>query len=107
MSMDQVSKPRSAKYSMAEECGRPSTCRSKVGCDAIDEPCTNRTVPFLAPPGARFSQRNRLASPFLVQCSWPLTLRPPYTGALTSFMAYSLGSDCFMVRNCVCNVKIV
>ena len=52
MSMDQVSKPRSAKYSIAEECGRPSTWRSKVGCEAIEEPCKNRTVPFLAPPGA-------------------------------------------------------
>src|ERR1700753_1990683 len=87
MLIDQVSKPRSAKYSIAEECGRPSTCRSKVGCEAIDEPCTNRTVPFLAPPGARFSHRNRLASPFLVQCSWPLILRPPRALVATSFMA--------------------
>ena len=48
------------------------TWRSKVGCDAIDEPCTNRIVPrswvFCA---RRFSHRNSLASPFLVQCSVP------------------------------------
>src|SRR6185312_18056 len=52
--------------------GWPGTWRSKVGCEAIDEPCTNRIVPrswvFCA---RRFSHRNSLASPFLVQCSLP------------------------------------
>src|SRR6188508_3046231 len=78
---------------MAEEFGRPGTCRSKVGCEAIDEPCTNRTVPFLAPPGARFSHRNSLAGPLVVQCSWPLMDDVP----LASFMAYSYG----LLRNTV------
>ena len=45
MSTHQVSKPRAANQSITEESGRPGTCRSKVGCDAIDEPCTNRMVP--------------------------------------------------------------
>src|SRR5262245_14571309 len=97
MSIDQVSKPRSAKYSIAEEFGRPSTCRSKVGCEAIDEPWTNRMAPFLAPPGARFSHRNRLASPFLVQCSWPLIFRPPKACPLASFMAHSYAFALFAV----------
>src|SRR5450759_5809568 len=71
MSKHQVSKPRPAKKSIADEYGRPDTCRSKVGCDAIDEPCTNNTVPSLLRATARFSHRKRLTPPFLVQCSWP------------------------------------
>src|SRR5581483_5454318 len=69
--MHQVSKPRSANQAITDEFGRPGTCRSKVGCEAIDEPCTNRMVPFFGPPGARFSHRNSLAGPLVVQCSWP------------------------------------
>src|SRR3954453_19946869 len=60
---------------MAEEPGRPGTCRAKVGVDAIDEPCTNRMVPA-GPDGspAYFSQRNRRTSSSLfVQCSSPFT----------------------------------
>src|SRR5215469_302128 len=72
MSTHQQSKPRAAKKSMTEESARPGTCRSKVGCDAIDEPCTNRMVPA-GPAGspAYFSNRNRRTSPFWVQCSSP------------------------------------
>ena len=79
-----MSKPRSAKYSIADEFAGPGTCRSNTGCEAIDEPCTNSTVPFFGPPGARFSHRNSLASPLLVQCSWP-EIRP-LVATLTSFM---------------------
>ena len=67
MSTDQQSKPRRAKKSIAEESGRPGTCRSKVGCAAIDEPCTNRIVPavsFGSP--AHFSNRNSFTPPSLV-----------------------------------------
>src|SRR5215475_11331576 len=44
MSTHQQSKPRRANESMTEELGRPSTCKSKVGCDAIDEPCTKSRI---------------------------------------------------------------
>src|SRR3954447_15576148 len=60
---------------MAEESERPGTCRSNVGCDAIDEPCTNKMVPA-GPDGspAYFSHRKRrTSSPLLVQCSSPFT----------------------------------
>src|SRR5687767_12782154 len=70
--MHQVSKPRAANHSMTDESGRPGTCRSKVGCDAIEEPCTKRTVPFgVAPDGGDFCQRKSLTSPLRVQCSVP------------------------------------
>src|SRR3954469_9997007 len=70
--MVQVSKPRSAKYSIAEESGRPGTYRSNVGCDAIDEPCTKKIVPrFCTPAGGFLFQRKSLISPFFVQCSVP------------------------------------
>src|SRR5215208_5965385 len=85
MSTHQVSKPRRANQSMAEESGRPGTCRSKVGCDAIDEPCTNRKVPA-GPDGspAYFSHRNRrTSSPLLVQCSSP---RMAAGGVTATFM---------------------
>src|SRR5437016_12344523 len=72
MSTHQQSKPCFAKYSIAELSGRPGTSRSKVGCEAIDEPCTNRIVPFVfaASPATLF-HRNSLTSPLLVQCSLP------------------------------------
>ena len=58
--------------------GRPGTCRSKVGCEAIDEPCTNRIVPMVfAGSPAHFSNRNSFTPPsLLVQCSSPLIARP-------------------------------
>jgi hypothetical protein len=58
---------------MTDESGRPSTCRSKVGCAAIDDPCTNRIVP-VAPLGSppHFSNMNSFTLPsLLVQWSWP------------------------------------
>src|SRR5882762_1078263 len=68
--MVQVSKPCSTNHSIAEECGRPGTCRSKVGCEAIDEPCTKRIVPRFAAPEC-LRQRKSLTSPLRVQCSVP------------------------------------
>src|SRR5258708_10457529 len=68
--MVQVSKPCSTNHSIAEECARPVTCRSKVGCEAIDEPCTNRIVPRFALPEC-LRQRKSLTSPLRVQCSVP------------------------------------
>src|SRR3954449_3916718 len=72
MSTHHVSYPCLAKYSIAEESGRPGTSRSKVGCDAIEEPCTNRIVPFVAAGSpATLFQRKSLTFPLLVQCSVP------------------------------------
>src|SRR5712672_1968272 len=67
---------------MAEESVRPGTCRSKVGVEAMEEPCTNRIVPMvLAGSPAYFSNMNRRTSlPLLVQCS------SPRTGAETSMV---------------------
>src|SRR5687768_4427077 len=73
--MHQVSKPRSANHSITEECGRPGTCRSNVGCEPIDEPCTKRMVPCGAPAAAAFCQRNSFTSPLRVQCSLPCIAR--------------------------------
>src|SRR5215471_7922591 len=75
MSTHQASKPRAAKKSMAENSLRPGTCRSKVGCEAIEEPCTNRIVPrVLAGSAAHLFHRNSLTAPFsrVVQCSVPV-----------------------------------
>src|SRR5512138_3607411 len=74
--MHQVSKPRSANHSIAEECGRPGTSRSKVGCEAIEEPCTKKRVPCGAPE-AGLCQRKSLTSPLRVQCSVPFIPRSP------------------------------
>src|SRR5690348_1843473 len=84
MSTHQQSKPSLAKWSMAEESGRPGTCRSNVGCEAIDEPCTNRIVPRVFAGSPRtFSNRNRRTSPsFVVQCS-----SARMAGFVLSFMA--------------------
>ena len=69
---------RRIDFRRAEESGRPGTLRSKVGCEAIDDPWTKRTVPRLGPLDACFCQRNSLTSPFFVQCSLPETaLRAP------------------------------
>jgi hypothetical protein len=54
---------------------RPGTCRSNVGCDAIDEPWTNRIVPFASRGStALFRHRNSRTSPLRVQCSVPCNL---------------------------------
>src|SRR5687768_7610255 len=71
--MHQVSKPRAANQSITDESGRPGTVRSKVGCEAMDEPCTKRIVPFgVCPVGGAFCHRNSFTSPLRVQCSVPL-----------------------------------
>src|ERR1700747_2623908 len=75
MSTHQVSKPRAAKKSIAENSLRPGTCRSNVGCDAMDEPCTNRIRPA-GPEGSPlclFQRNKRTSVPFCVQCSAPRT----------------------------------
>src|SRR5215470_12632406 len=57
---------------MAEEFGRHGTLRSNVGCDAMEEPWTNRIGAFaLAGSTAHLFHRNNLTSPLLVQCSAP------------------------------------
>src|ERR1700683_3805466 len=74
MSTLQQSKFCRAKKSITEESGRPGTRRSRVGCPAVVEPCTKRTVPavFAGSP-AHFSNRNSFTLPSLfVQWSWPL-----------------------------------
>src|SRR3954468_7683584 len=55
---------------MTDESARPGTWRSKVGCEAIDEPCTKRIVPIGLAAGV-LRHRNSLTWPFLVQCSMP------------------------------------
>src|SRR5229473_8642295 len=57
---------------MAEEFGRHGTLRSNVGCDAMEDPWTNRIGAF-APAGstAHLFHRNSFTSPLLVQCSAP------------------------------------
>src|SRR3990172_4188612 len=73
--MHQASKPRAANQSMTEESGRPGTVRSKVGWEAIDEPCTKSTVPLgVVPAGGGFCHRNSLTSPLRIQCSSPTIL---------------------------------
>src|SRR5450755_536699 len=73
MSTHQQTKPRRANQSITDECGRPGTTRSKVGCDAIDEPCTNNTAGLPSGLPTYFSHRNRRTSPLFVQCSTPVT----------------------------------
>src|SRR5215813_11845965 len=73
MSTHQVSKPRRAKKSMTEESARPGTCRSKVGCEAMDEPCTNKILPAgpEGSPACLFHRNRRTSLPLSVQCSSP------------------------------------
>src|SRR5512145_116282 len=77
MSTHQQTKPRSANQSITLECGRPGTLRSKVGVEAIDEPCTNSTAGLPCGEPMYFSHRKRRMSPsavfLFVQCSTPLT----------------------------------
>src|SRR5215470_3905863 len=73
MSTHQVSKPRAAKKSIAEESARPGTCRSKVGCEAMEEPCTNRMRPAgpAGSPACLFHRKSFTSAPLPVQCSVP------------------------------------
>src|SRR5215211_3510653 len=73
MSTHQHTKPRRANQSMTEESGLPGTVRSNVGCDAIDEPCTNSTAGLPSGASTNFSHRKRRTSPLCAQCSTPVT----------------------------------
>src|SRR5437762_12937920 len=72
MSTDQQVKPRSANQSITDESARPGTLKSKVGCDAIDEPWTNNAAGLSSDVSTYFSQRKRRTSPLCVQCSLPV-----------------------------------
>jgi hypothetical protein len=87
MSTHQQSKPSFAKWSIADESGRPGTCRSNVGCEAMDDPCTNRIVPavFAGSP-AYFSNKKSFTPPsFVVQFS---SLFIAALGLIISFMLH-------------------
>src|SRR5262245_23766595 len=77
---------------MAENSLRPGTCRSKVGCEAIDEPCTNKMVPRVcAGSPAYFSHMNSFTSlPLLVQCSSPRMAGLGVTGLFISCLRWLL-----------------
>src|SRR5919204_2960773 len=86
MSTHQVSYPRAGKKSITEESARPGTCRSKVGCDAMDEPCTNKIRPA-GPDGSPpclFHRNRRTSLPLLVQCSSPRSVAAGETGFCTA-----------------------
>src|SRR6202011_2050807 len=74
MSTHQVSYRRAAKKSMTEESGRPGTCRSKVGCEAMEEPCTNRIRPAVpdGSPACLFHRKSFAPSSLCAQCSVPM-----------------------------------
>src|SRR3954454_5405900 len=74
MSTDQQVKPRCANQSITDESARPGTLKSKVGCDAIDEPWTNNAAGLPSDVPTYFSQRKRRTSPLCVQCSLPVTV---------------------------------
>src|SRR5579871_2485615 len=72
MSTAHVSYPCPAKNSIAEEFGRPGNWKSKVGCDAMEDPWTNRMIPFAAAGStAHLFHINRFTSPLRAQCSVP------------------------------------
>src|ERR1700681_3462489 len=73
MSTLQHTKPRRANQSMTDESGLPGTVRSNVGCDAIDDPCTNKIAGLPSGEPTNFSQRKRRTLPLRVQCSTPVT----------------------------------
>src|SRR5258706_15619250 len=91
MSTLQQTKPRWANQSITDESGRPGTVRSNVGCEAIDDPWTNRTAGLPSGVSTYFSQRNRRTSPpgvfFFAQCSTPVTCVALSIGCLIDFRA--------------------
>src|SRR5271169_3907620 len=93
MSTHQQSKPRRANQSITEESARPSTCRSNVGCDAIDEPCTNRMVPAVCfgSPAHFSNMKSFTSSGLLVQCSSPLIAAVEIV--VMSFMVHLCGLE--------------
>src|SRR5580704_5202271 len=92
MSTHQQSKFCRAKKSITEESGRPGTCRSNVGCAAMDEPCTNRMVPAVCCGSpADFSNMNSFAPPSLVvQWSSPLIAA---AGFVISFIVHLINES--------------
>src|ERR1700681_1707541 len=94
MSTLQHTKPRRANQSMTEESGLPGTVRSNVGCDAIEEPCTNKIAGLLSGAPTNFSHRKRRTSPLRVQCSTPVT----GVAAEAASGAASVGSPLFSTR---------
>src|SRR5215467_2537041 len=77
---------------MTEESARPGTCRSKVGCEAMDEPCTNKILPAgpEGSPACLFHRNRRTSLPFSVQCSSP---RMTAAGEMGLFIAGLLVLD--------------
>src|SRR5437660_7868098 len=73
MATHQQTKPRRANQSMTDEAGRSGTVRSKVGCDAIEEPCTKSAAGLPSGVPTYFSHRNRRTAPLCAQCSLPVT----------------------------------
>src|SRR5215472_17003618 len=100
MSTHQQSKFFRAKKSIAEESDRPGTCRSKVGCAAMDEPWTNKMVPavFAGSP-AHFSNTNSFAAPpsLVVQCS--SALMPAAADVAVSFIVHLIDQRNVIGRN--------
>src|SRR5678815_5243492 len=93
--MHQVSKPCATNQTIADESARVGTCRSNVGCDAIDEPWTNRIVPFASRGStALFRHRNSRTSPLRVQCSVPCTLTSFILTSITKLSCRRLQSAC-------------
>src|SRR5262249_8496963 len=93
---------------MTEESARPGTCRSKVGCEAMEEPCTNKTLPAgpEGSPACLFHRNRRTSLPFSVQCSSPRMTAAGEMGLFTarllvldvwprSFGLYVVGFDEF------------
>src|SRR5438105_4987757 len=74
MSTHQQTKPCFANQSITDESARPGTTRSNVGCDAIDEPCTNSTAGLSSGAPAYFSHRKSRTAPLCAQCSVPVTI---------------------------------
>src|SRR5487761_2631018 len=93
MSTHQQAKPRRANQSITDESCRPGTCRSKVGCEAIDEPCTNRTTGLPSGEPTNFSHRNRRTSPLFVQCSIPRTGASVTDAVATGFIVARTSVD--------------
>src|SRR5262249_59990260 len=84
----QEATPRAANKSIADESGRPGTCKSNVGCDAMEEPWTNRIVPLASRDSALlFRHRNSRTSPLRVQCSVPCTVTSLILTSLTKTFA--------------------
>src|SRR6476620_6731961 len=73
MSTLQQTKPRLANQSITDESGLPGTARSNVGCDAIDEPCTNSSTGLPAGESTNFSHRKSRMPLFDASCSTPCT----------------------------------